>query len=249
MVQNIRYGQLSGPLIPIENGSHQTVRGIANTTTGLHHVLAKRIPHHELVREVLCSLLAQAVDLPSPVPFVLDVRESSWSEPEFNHAFGTLLGRGRSLVRAAHRAPATLDSLVKWPKFLVAIAFDEWIANADRTESNLLFIGRRDFQLIDHGEALPSGIGPDTKLVNRLARHLAASSTTTHPRDLSRRVLASCSDFGKVNFGQIKVAAMAGAWAGQTRLDECIRLLTDRLTHLPMLIEEEFRVNQAQLLG
>ena len=150
---------------------------------------------------MLCNLLAQAVTLPVPVPYVLDVRQSSWATPNASHVFGTEYGPGRSLMRAARQAPATRSHLLQWPTLLAAIAFDEWIANGDRTASNLLYMGPKDFQLIDHGEALPNRISAKTKLANRLARHLVASEPTAHPQDLSQRVLASCANFGTVNFG------------------------------------------------
>ena len=262
MVENVQYGELMDPLIPVENGSHETVLGLAVTTRGNSRVLAKRVPHHELVREVLCNLLAQAVDLPVPMPYVLDIREVEWpmaksplrnatprTPVRSDYVFGTLFRQGRNLVRVARQAPGTIDEIVKWAKFLPAIAFDEWIANEDRNASNLLYSGRREFELIDHGEALPNGMGRNTKLANRLARHLVASQSTAHRRDLSQRVLESCSEFGRVNFHQVEVAANARAWGGQPVLEECIRLLEDRLTHLPILIEEEFRVDQGQLLA
>lgn len=249
VIDNVRYGDLVEPLIPMGNGSHETALAWADTTAGLARVLVKRLPLHELVREVLCNLLAQAVALPVPVPYVLNVKQSPWSTPTIDHVFGTGYSPGRSLARASRDAPATGNRLLGWPAFLKAIAFDEWIANGDRTASNLLYMRSKDFQLIDHGEALPNPIGSNTKLANRLARHLVASNTTAHPQDLSQRVLASCANFGTVNFDQIEVAALSPSWGGEETLHECIRLLKDRITHLPMLVEEEFRVNQGQLLA
>lgn len=249
MIQNIRYGELVEPIVLIQNGSHGTALASARTTAGLSRVLVKRTARHELVREVLCNLLAQAVGLAVPVPYVLDVRGSSWASPNVSHVFGTDYGRGRSLVRAARQAPATLDHLLRWPMFLAAIAFDEWIANGDRTASNLLFIGPRQFQLIDHGEALPNPMSPGAKFANHLARHLIANNASAHPQDLSQRVLDSCANFGTVNFGQVEVAAASPSWGGEGMLRECIRLLRDRIGHLPALVEEEFRVKQAQLLA
>lgn len=251
VVENIQFGELvDNPLIPRENGSHEAALGIARTTAGDARVLAKRVQHHELVREVLCSLLAQAVDLPVPEPYVLDIRESIWSNDECSYAFATRYGRGHNLVRATRQAPATIASLERWPKIHALIAFDEWIANADRTAGNLLFIGPKDFQLIDHGEALPNWIDKHAKLSNRLARHLVARLPNgSRPEDLAECVVASCANFGTVDFRQIEVAAMLGAWRGDPGFGECIRLLKDRLNHLPALIEEEFSVGQGQLLA
>lgn len=251
MVRNIQFGGLMDPLIPFENGSHEIARGMANTTAGHTQVIAKRLPRHELVREVLCSLLAQAVDLPVPQPYVLDVTDSSWAEQHgIKYVFGTSCGAGRSWMRVARQAPATVANLVEWSKLLAAIAFDEWIANGDRDPSNLLFIGQREFQLIDHGEALPNRlVHAGTKLPNGLARHLVGSHSTADGSELARRVLASCANFGTVNFRQIEIAAMVESWGGQPEFGEAVRLLEDRLRHLPTLVEEEFRVNQGQLLA
>ena len=247
VIDNVRYGDLVEPLIPMGNGSHETALARADTTAGRSRVLVKHTPLHELVREVLCNLLAQAVALPVPVPYVL--KRSRGPTRTIDHVFGTDFSGGRSLARAAREAPATGNHLLRWPAFLKAIAFDEWIANGDRTAGNLLYLGRKGFALIDHGEALPNGIGPDTKVPNRLARHLVASDPTAHPQDLSERVLASCAHFGTVNFGQVEIAASAPSWRGQTMLSECIRLLRDRIEHLPALVEEGFRVKQGQLLA
>ena len=248
MIDTIRYGDLLDPLVAVPNGSHETALARARTSTSISRVLVKRIPLHELVREVLCNLLAQAVGLPVPAPYVLDVRRSSWFTPNARHVFGTDYSPRLSLVRAARQAPATLDYLLQWPSLLATIAFDEWIANSDRTAGNLLYIGPKDFQLIDHGDALPNRIDPTTKLANRLARHLVASSTSVRQQDFARRVLDSCANFGKVDFEQIEEAAMSSSW-GEHMVSECIRLLIDRRTQLPTLIEEEFRVIQGQLLA
>ena len=152
-------------------------------------------------------------------------------------------------MRAAREAPATRNQLLHWPALLGTIAFDEWIANGDRTASNLLVVGPKNFQLIDHGEALPNRISSETKLANYLARHLVASEPTAHPQDLAKRVLASCANFGTVNFDQIGVAAASPSWGGEPMIRACINLLIDRREHLPMLVEEEFRGRQGQLLA
>lgn len=145
MIDNIKYGDLLKPLVPVEDGSHEAARGRARTTAGISPVLVKRIPPHELVREVLCNLLAQAVALPVPAPYVLDIRQSSWRTSHTSHVFGTAYGPGRSLARTVRQTPTTLTHLLQWPTLLAAIAFDEWIANGDRTASNLLYMGPKDF--------------------------------------------------------------------------------------------------------
>ena len=198
---------------------------------------------------MLCNLLAQMVGIPVPKPCVLDIRESElWGGGE-PFVSGTLYAGHSDLLQRTRESPTAVDRLVSWPSFLVSIAFDEWIANEDRTLSNLLFAGRREFLLIDHGEALPNRMVTGTKFRNGLARHLIASERRTAPQSLAQRVKDSCTVFCELNYGQLETAALLGAWKGNPEFGECMRLLQDRVNELPALIEEEFRVGQAQLLA
>ena len=226
-----------------------TGRGWAYTTAGIAPVAFKRIPHHQLVREVLCNLLAQMVGLPVPTPCVLDIRESELWDGEESFVFATSYEGHSDLLQRARLSPTVVSRLVRWPNFLEMIAFDEWIANEDRTLSNLLFAGGREFLLIDHGESLPNYMSKGTKFRNGLARHLIASEPGTTRQSLAQRVKDSCAEFGQLDFRQLETAALLGSWKGNPEFGECVRLLQDRVNELPALIEEEFQVGQAQLLA
>lgn len=130
-----------------------------------------------------------------------------------------------------------------------AIAFDAWIANEDRTASNLLFAGRRGFLLIDHGDALPNRIREATQVPNGLAKHFVATHSGTSPFELADRIEAAAVSFGQVNFTQLRTAALLGNWEREHLFDPCVDLLTARLNRLPELIEGEFRLGQGQLLA
>ncbi len=250
IARGLTFGTLEAPLMPLSSvGSHPVARGWAVTTGRPMEVVVKRLPPFQLVREVVCNLLADMVGLPVPGAYVLDTRGSDWDGGEHRYVFGTGYEGFSSLLRPARESPAALSSITRWPGFLAAIAFDEWVANEDRTLSNLLFAGQRSFLLIDHGEALPNHMNDDTKLRNRLARHLVASEPSTDRHDLSQRVKAACSDFGSADFAQLRAAAMLGSWNGDPQFSECLRLLQTRLNALPALIEEEFRLGQGQLLA
>ena len=250
MIETMRFGTLEGPIVPLPGrGSQATGRGRANTTAGTELVAFKRIPRHQLVREVLCNLLAQMVGIPVPTPFVLDIRESELWDGAEPFVFGTRYVGYRDLLQRVRQSPTAVDRLVSWPSFLASVAFDEWIANEDRTLSNLLFAGRREFLLIDHGEALPNRMNEGTKFRNGLARHLIASEPRTPRQSLAQRVKESCAEFGQLDFRQLEIAALLGSWNGNPEFGECLRLLRDRVNELPALIEKEFQVGQAQLLA
>ncbi len=128
----------------------------------------KLVPKYQIVREVLCALIAQAVGLPSLRPGVVQLHAADLDTSE-SFAFATLA------VEQHHQPRMRDDSVLRaqlsrWPHLALAIAFDEWIANADRTIGNMLFRGVGDFVLIDHGEAIPSGLAADGPVTNRLAR-------------------------------------------------------------------------------
>ena len=250
MIETIQFGTLEGPLNRLPGpASHVAGRGWARTTAGVVPVVFKRVPHYQLVREVLCNLLAQMVGIPVPMPCVLDIRESELWDGGEPFVFGTGYARYSNLLQRARHSPEVVNRLVRWPKFLAAIAFDEWIANEDRTPSNLLFVGQREFLLIDHGESLPNYMNKETKFRNGLARHLIASEPRTARQSLANRVKKSCVDFGRLNYQQLEIAPLLGAWKGNPEFEECARLLKDRVNELPALIEKEFHVGQAQLLA
>lgn len=250
MIKALKIGTLEGPMMPVDaTASHAVARAWAITTTRPSQVVVKRVPHFQLVREVICNLLAQIVELPVPTPYVLDTRGSDWDDGEHPFAFATDYEGYSSLLGRARQSPSTVQRLAGWPKFHATVAFDEWIANDDRTLSNLLLAGPRNFLLIDHGESLPNHMSDATKFRNGLARHLVASETSTNPHDLARRVKTACAHFGHANFAQLAAASHSGAWDGTPQFAECLRLLEARLNRLPELIEEEFRLGQGQLLA
>ena len=126
----------------------------------------KPIPKYRLVREVICALVAQAIGLPvaSPGGASLDGAEIETSE---RFAFATL-PHGLS-ARSMVDDPVLREQLSRWSCLHSAIAFDEWIANPDRTPQNLLFRGTSDFVLIDHGDAIAEGLSADSHVPNWLA--------------------------------------------------------------------------------
>ena len=173
-MSGIGFGTLKSPLLPQSGaGAHMVARGWADTKTGRVLVVAKRMPRFELVREVVGSLLAQAAGLPTPVPYVLETRGTEWQDNE-GYAFATGYEGHYDLLRTARTSPPVVQGLVRWPHFPCAIAFDEWTANEDRTLSNLLLVGEREYLLIDHGSACQTTCAP------------TASSATASPATWSR---------------------------------------------------------------
>lgn len=214
---------------------------------GLADAYVKPIPLYQIVREVLCALIAQAVGLPVLRPGVVLVEDTALRD-HGRLAFGTLAADTRQL-QGLRDDTVLRNQLARWQYLPLAIAFDEWIANADRTPRNLLFRGASDFVLIDHGEAMPPDLKPDeVSTANLLAR--LAYSDVSRDEELAavRRVQHAATVFSRVDMAAIENASLAGSWDPDAMLPECCRLLSDRLPNLPDLIAQRFGDRQRNML-
>ena len=143
------------PMRVLPGGSRLTTAGNVwrcpvQLADGTDVAFIKPLPPHQLVREVTCALVAQAVELPVVQPGVATLEDAEM-DTNAQFAFASLEVDTQSAMRL--RDDTVLRSqLSRWPSLRTAIAFDEWIANADRTIDNLLFRDTSDFVLVDHGE-------------------------------------------------------------------------------------------------
>lgn len=204
----------------------------------------KPLPKYQLVREVVCALVAQAVDLPVAPPGVADL-DGAEVETSERFAFATL-PQGFS-ARSMGDDPVLREQLSRWPGLHAAIAFDEWIANPDRTPQNLLFRGTSDFVLIDHGEAIAQDLSADSQVANWLARFMSSDLKRDEEQIAVQRVQEATVLFKEVDFNLIRIASLARGWHGEEMLNECCRFLADRLCHVDRLIERAFGFRQKTL--
>ncbi|MDE0444084.1 MAG: hypothetical protein OXL38_18490 [Gammaproteobacteria bacterium] len=185
------------------------------------------------------------MELPVVQPGIATLEDAE-IDADMQFAFASLEVDTQSAFRL--RDDTVLRSqLSRWPSLRAAIAFDEWIANADRTIDNLLFRGASDFVLVDHGEAIPSGMSVDALTVNQLARLVYPEVNRDEEHTAIQQVRQAAWAFDQVDFDQIKVASHARWWGGEQMLGECCRFLEDRRGHLDGLINELFGVGQQTL--
>lgn len=236
MITTVRIGELRA-LREHAEGSRRLIEGI----TGDHRVLGKEVSRAELIREVLCNLLAQAANIRVPDCFVLRIGQG---EGEF--WYGSTYS-GRDYLRTFRGNQSNFEGLKDGPSLWRLIAFDTWIGNEDRTPKNLLFQAPGEFMPIDHGEALPSGMKPNSRYRNRLARHLIAEEKDS-PQALAAQVRRSMADFADVDFSQILIAGLPEGWGANPEFAEWCRVLRERLRYLPDLIEAEFKTGQGSTI-
>ena len=136
-VRSLSVFELHEPIVSIDDG-----KGVVQAWAGngeFFPVFVKPCRSYQLVREVLCNLLAGALGLPVPRAVLLDVSSSPGGRHlldrhgEGKFAFG-VQRRGVDLRQVLRRNRRTEDMLLDWPLLPRAIAFDEWVGNEDRRQ-------------------------------------------------------------------------------------------------------------------
>lgn len=177
------------PLLELEQGATRVPRALEHLKTdelwqgnayevredgtGADHAVYFRLAGSTtLAAELLGALLAQALGLPTPQPYVLRLRPGVLSGSRFMQgaAAGTPLLcvathdlGGRAFAQLLTEQSDFAKKLLRqWHALLPAAAFDEWIANLDRNFGNILYVAR-ELWLIDHADAFG---GPQRRLLD-----------------------------------------------------------------------------------
>ena len=136
-----------------------------------------------LANEIAGWLIATALGLPAPLrACLIDISGATLSkihgQPMTSSiAFGVEALPGKSVKYLYKNADADLISgaLAKWDNLHKAVAFDDWIANKDRNNGNIIRLGKGKFSLIDHSDILTgpawsaANLDPALDVRNRLA--------------------------------------------------------------------------------
>lgn len=176
-----------------EGNATETWKGSIQTHFGQKVAFIKVLPNNQLISETACALLARALGLNVPPPYLVRVHKEQlrqsrkWGKDETEKiCFGSEeidhLSLARILFpkRKGKSVPVHPSVMIKIRQQVAACEgfqetaiFDEWIANGDRHEGNLLWDGRK-FYLIDHSHSLTGGkwkvtsLIPDVQMPNRL---------------------------------------------------------------------------------
>jgi hypothetical protein len=112
-----------------------------------------------VVAELASSVIARALGLPTPQPYLLNIGAGVLSSSRF-----TTHGKATVCPATADVGGATFAQLLReeseyarkllrsWESLIPTVAFDEWMANLDRNFGNILFVAKH-LWLIDHAEA------------------------------------------------------------------------------------------------
>lgn len=199
------------------NNVNDTFHGQVLTSTGeTRQAIIKDLDVVQLCNELVVHSLAREVGLPIPdcylgqaLPEILPLTKAPKASDGSRIAFVSVDVKAPNISfrwtgSDAAGQKALLDRLVGWDNLGDLYAFDAWIANIDRHGGNLLFGGKDEFWLIDHGHCFTgpnwqiSDLVPDAECRSKLSEWLTqflSSDQKRHHASAARRFSADIQGF------------------------------------------------------
>jgi hypothetical protein len=249
-------------LVADETGVNETYRGVIETATEKNLAYVKLMPAKQLVNELVCSVLGRSIGLPIPDGFLVAVLRDDYPDSPGMRSAGLTDALGFGVVSLPHpdlrrrikvQGVAVVDRLIKtWTGWRDAMAFDEWVANGDRNQGNLLVGAEGDVWLIDHSHAFtgPTWAAPDLQpsvsVPNQIADNIIPTLTLPQRVAAWQAVQQLVVQYGAVDIEETLRLSRCDALLEQTdasalhsflglRIAELLRLLGQRLG-LPVIM-------------
>lgn len=208
----------------------------------------------QFVNEITGYLLARHCQLPCPQEaFIVHVPVDTLSRLHPHVTFdstretlplwASLDLEGRS-ARYHFHTPTDLltKELLGWDFLIDAVAFDEWIANMDRNMENLIYLGKKRWALIDHGNIIgsPAWATPDASMRTRNVLKMLAWPGAIAPKD--EDALIASTEGHAFPFSQA-IAEMRHWWGKLLPESDAKAMelfLMERLTIVPDQLKQDF---------
>ena len=201
-------------------------------------------PVAPLVAELLCAVVARALGLPAPEPFVVLVEPGLLSssvllDPTMRHlCVGTRDIGGTTFAQLLLADSATAVQLIKnWSHLVPVTALDEWLANPDRNMGNILYVAQT-LHIIDHAEAFGGSVRKlfplaeitEDALANKLA--LVLNDPNANQRQIYLNQAKEWLTFtaGQLNVSAVVAMAEISRWQTAEEEVELVHFITNRLT-------------------
>ena len=228
---------------PVEGlGVSKLYAGIIYTGRSYKRAYLKDIPPKEILSECVCSILLLALGLPTPAPYLVS-DPYGYVEPEHGLFFGTEDAAHPSLRKLLEKGHSeVMARLLEWEHAPATAVFDEWVANGDRNQGNLLYDGSRGFMLIDHGRALGAQDDtvplPEQAFTNHLATCLCTAFSEHGRVALLSALQRQNDDYqSMVNLLSDGDLPRAQTYGMSERLRQVLSFLAARIPHMPRLVE------------
>lgn len=214
-----------------------------------YNAYVKMIPARLVYAEVLASLLGQALGLPIPVTIPVYAKGQTLGIAADHVLCVASLDCGATPIARIARLDDVNDLLIKWTHVRTAIVFDELIANGDRNLRNILMGADGKIWLIDHEEALQDPLTvAHRQIQNYLLKRLAEDVTKFELRRTAQRLNEATLVFADLDIPNHALQSMPGTCrATGAHVDAVIEFLTDRIQHMPKLLESGLGLSQTHL--
>lgn len=224
-----------------EKGISPLWKGPIGTETGEEvDAYIKLVPPQEILSEVVCALAGQVLGLPIPRPFVVIDKENYMGHGHNRILFASENAGHPSLKRRILDGEEWVnDALLDWKQIHDAAVFDDWIANIDRNQGNLLVGGEDDFVMIDHGRALgaPGSVPSNFKVcfTNMLAQVVIDHGRDIGTAKLRKQASATVEKCTGLDYQELKDNCRAAVYGMSERLEKVLYFLSRRAPFLPTL--------------
>lgn len=214
-----------------------------------------------VVSELACAAIAQALGLPTPQPFLLNIGVGTLPESGFtthDRAAVTVATKdvgGGTFAQLLREESEYANKMVRgWSHLVPAVAFDEWLANTDRNFGNILFVARTLY-LIDHGEAFggstrrlfPLEDLTETAFTNKLAHVLDPTSPAQLQTVLEQARDWLVSAAGALDVSNLGTTTDMRRWHTDSEEAELINFVRNRLLVTHKLLCQRLGLPQLKL--
>jgi len=197
-----------------------------------------------LVAELLCAIVARALALPAPEPFVVLIEPealpgSALLHPGKRHlCVGTRDIGGNTFAQLLREdSEAAMTMIRKWEHLLPVAALDEWLANPDRNYGNILYVAQT-LHIIDHAEAFGGSMRqlfPLTDLTHDAVGNKLADLLQQPDAGARQATLNTAHQWLTFVAGGLDIAATVASadisrWQSKAEETELVHFITTRLT-------------------
>jgi len=238
-------------------GVNETFVGLIETDIGKIRAYIKVLDSKQLVNELICSTFGRAVGLPIPEGFIVRVRSEDLPESEMLSGY-----EGEALIFAcadvgypslARRMKQDgdgylVDLLKSWKHWDSTSIFDEWFANADRHQGNLLVQDAKTVWLIDHGHALTgpnwsvSDLNPNVQTKNQIADYMFPKLTLPERMIVRSKANAHANNYKLVDTDVALKSCKANDLLSVDDLSAVNKFISERVDNITDLVSSRLGI-------
>lgn len=235
-----------------QKGLNETYRGQIETAAGRTFAYVKLLHVKELINELVASVLGRTLGLPMPPGFIVLVSRDDYPESQFlltqgqdkALAFGVeTIGHPDLKRRIRIEGDSVMRELLRtWTGWCDAMTFDEWIANVDRNQGNLLLGAPGEVWLIDHGQAFTGpnwtagDLDPAAAVLNQIASVMGPHLALPERHRALRRATEISEECKKIDADEALKEGFAAAFAADDELQALRNFISKRVDELVRLI-------------